>query len=309
MGSTSSKTIIDPAVLEEASMYCLNVSKTDLIHYYKIFIAITSLEHDDDLEKPSTSANQEDEEKDEEKDNNINETMPTMRFEEFLAIPEFSYHPLVIDLFNYSIRLEPYFNEKRLTYAKFSKLLSILSDVGSMEDKVKLGYFLIAGEDGRITLKHLSRYINKLTSDLTDEVLKYACKQIWIELKSNSTSKSSFISLAEYRRSVTLADDFSSKLYVSLKYRTSLQYREKNTKRLLALEKEAAKKIEKENEENEKIEIYMNESENETNENTENQLIGNKKSINLPNLLKTHSKLRSAALRAKKKVEEDSTER
>ena len=304
MGSTSSKTIIDPAVLEEASMYCLNVSKTDLIHYYKIFIAITSLEHDDDLEKPSTSANQEDEENDEEKDNNINETMPTMRFEEFLAIPEFSYHPLVIDLFNYSIRLEPYFNEKRLTYAKFSKLLSTLSDVGSMEDKVKLGYFLIAGEDGRITLKHLSCYINKLTSDLTDEVLKYACKQIWIELKSNSTSKSSFISLAEYRRSVTLADDFSSKLYVSLKYRTSLQYREKNTKRLLALEKEAAKKIEKENEENEKIEIYMNESENETNENTENQLIGNKKPINLPNLLKTHSKLRSAALRAKKKVEE-----
>ena len=77
----------------------------------------------------------------------------------------------------------------------------------------------------------------------------------------------------------------------------------------MALEKEAAKKIEKENEENEKIEIYMNESENETNENTENQLIGNKKPINLPNLLKTHSKLRSAALRAKKKVEEDSTER
>jgi len=296
MGSTTSsssyngKYTIDPSLLEEAKMYSLNASHTELKHWFKIFMTTTALEHmevnvdNQDEEAGGTSKASHS------SNHNDIDSVPTMRYADFCTIPELAWHPMLRELYEYAVRSEPYFEETRLSYVKFCKLLSVLSDSGSMEAKVRLGFSIIAGENGDISGNDLKRFIQKVSLHLSEDVLNHCIQQIWIEIKNASPNSniSRNISLAEYRRSVALTDDFASKLFINLKYHTLTYLLDSREKR-----KEYDDQKEKEKKEAAQAQ--------EKDENEKNDGVNDTKTIiALPNLLLSHSKLRNAALRAKR---------
>lgn len=238
MGQRSSVDSDEARRLEEAHMYSLNATKREIRHIRRIFIETSLLEKmkdehfDPDVEQPPSL----------EPSNSSDEK--TMRFEEFLCIPEFAFHPLARPLFDYARKLEPFFNDERLSFTKFSRLLSVMSDTGSMEEKTRLGFYLIAGEKGGITRDKLKCWITLLTpidDGISEEMLDHAVESTFVEMNISGSS----ITLAEYRRSCALTDDYASKLLVRLKYWSAQQLLRQRTHRKV----KAAEKQEEEEEE------------------------------------------------------------
>ena len=146
---------------------------------------------------------------------------PTMRYEEFLCIPEFTYHPLAQQLFEWALHTEPYFeHETRLPFTKFAVLLAVLAQNGSVHTKTKLAYYLIAGKS-TITRSKLKQYLVKIANHMSEDILNHATEQIFTEVKESgggsAKSNPGTIDLNEYMRSVSVADDFASKIFVEFK--------------------------------------------------------------------------------------------
>ena len=249
MGSNESK--IEPTVLEEAVMYSA-ATHTDIKKWHSIFKMMLDLETmlDDhyesvasatDLTSNPTSDPAPNPTSDHPASNptsdpttivipsNIHETttapLNTMRYEEFCNIPEFQYHPLADSLWNFALTSEPYFeHETRLSFTKFSILLAVLAHNGSVEKKTRLAFFLITNgtpSNNKITRENLQQYLAKITTALSPEVLQHAVKEIFAEIKNNGVgitkSNPNTIDIHEYQRSVSVADDFASKICVDIK--------------------------------------------------------------------------------------------
>ena len=172
-------------------------------------------------------------------------TSTTMRFEEFLCIPEFTYHPLAQQLFEWALHSEPYFeHETRLPFTKFAVLLAVLAQNGSVHAKTKLAYYLIAGKS-TINRSNLKRYLRLIANNMSDEILEHATEQIFTEVKESgggsATSNPGTIDLNEYMRSVSVADDFASKIFVEFKCWSVKQLIKKRKQRHMRLMEEKEK--------------------------------------------------------------------
>ena len=320
MGQRASVDSDEARRLEEAHMYSLNATKREIRHIRRIFIETSLLEKmkdehfDPDVEQPpsqlepSNSSDEktmrcEDEHFDPDVEQPPSQLEPsnssdekTMRFEEFLCIPEFSFHPLARPLFDYARKLEPFFNDERLSFTKFSRLLSVMSDTGSMEEKTRLGFYLIAGEKGGITRDKLKCWITLLTpidDGISEEMLDHAAESTFVEM--NLSGSGSSITLAEYRRSCALADDYASKLLVRLKYYSLQQLLTKRTHRKV----KAAERRERVEQEKKKQEEEEEKARNKEEEKEKASAAATTKELGT--LLESHSNLRSEALLVKKK--------
>jgi hypothetical protein len=255
MGSllSSNNTDIDSSILEEAMMFS-SATREQCKRWYIIFHNACKMEKmtDDHFERNVKNMNLKEDaiERVPHTNTSTNTYTATMRFEEFLCIPEFTFSPFASELFHFAIHREPHFeNETRLSYTKFCVLLQILAHNGSIPEKTKLAFFLIAGHGknelpDKVTRTNLKNYIRTISSDgLSDESLNHATEQIFSEIKNentNSHSNPNLIMMNEYMRCTSVADDFASKIFVELKMWSTKQMIKRRAQRMkLEIEQKA----------------------------------------------------------------------